>query len=65
MGAIGMSITRLDVVAKVTGEAKYPGDFQFSDQLVMKVLFAHRAHARVLAIDTTQKNSHPGKKCGI
>ncbi len=60
MGAIGMSITRLDVVAKVTGEAKYPGDFQFSDQLVMKVLFAHRAHARVLAIDTTQAEAMEG-----
>ncbi|HPR34556.1 MAG TPA: xanthine dehydrogenase family protein molybdopterin-binding subunit [Anaerolineaceae bacterium] len=60
MGAIGKSITRLDVVAKVTGEAKYPGDFQFSDQLVMKVLFAHRAHARVLAIDTTQAEAMEG-----
>jgi len=60
MGAIGMSITRLDVVAKVTGEAKYPGDFQFSDQLVMKVLFAHRSHARVLAIDTTQAEAVEG-----
>jgi len=54
MNIIGKSIPRIDAVAKVTGKAKYPGDFQFSDQLVMKVLFAHRAHARVVAIDTTQ-----------
>ncbi len=60
MSTIGKSVTRLDVVAKVTGKAKYPGDFQFSDQLVMKVLFAHRAHARVLDVDTTQAEAMDG-----
>jgi CO/xanthine dehydrogenase Mo-binding subunit len=60
MNTVGNSITRLDVVAKVTGKAKYPGDFQFSDQLVMKVLFAHRAHARVLEVDTTQAEALDG-----
>jgi len=60
MNTVGKSITRLDVVAKVTGKAKYPGDFQFSDQLVMKVLFAHRAHARVLEVDTTQAEALDG-----
>jgi Aerobic-type carbon monoxide dehydrogenase, large subunit CoxL/CutL homologs len=60
MNTVGNSITRLDVFAKVTGKAKYPGDFQFSDQLVMKVLFAHRAHARVLDVDTTQAESLDG-----
>jgi CO/xanthine dehydrogenase Mo-binding subunit len=43
MSTIGNSIPRIDAIAKVTGKAKYPGDFQFSDQLAMKVLFAHRA----------------------
>jgi CO/xanthine dehydrogenase Mo-binding subunit len=60
MNTVGNSITRLDVVAKVTGKAKYPGDFQFSDQLVMKVLFAHRAHARVIEVDTTQAEALEG-----
>ena len=60
MSTIGNSIPRVDAIAKVTGKAKYPGDFQFSDQLVMKVLFAHRAHARVLAIDTTQAEAVEG-----
>ena len=60
MNTVGNSITRLDVVAKVTGKAKYPGDFQFSDQLVMKVLFAHQAHARVLEVDTTQAEALEG-----
>src|SRR5690606_38186601 len=47
-------------IAKVTGKARYPGDFQFSDQLVMKVLFAHRPHARVVDIDTTQAEAVEG-----
>jgi CO/xanthine dehydrogenase Mo-binding subunit len=60
MSTIGKSIPRIDAIAKVTGKAKYPGDFQFSDQLVMKVLFAHRAHARILGIDTTQAEALEG-----
>ncbi len=60
MNTIGKSVPRIDAVEKVTGKAKYPGDFQFSDQLVMKVLFAHRAHARVLDIDTTQAEAVEG-----
>ena len=60
MSTIGNSVPRVDAIAKVTGKAKYPGDFQFSDQLVMKVLFAHRAHARVLEIDTTQAEAVQG-----
>jgi len=60
MSTIGKSVPRIDAIAKVTGKARYPGDFQFSDQLVMKVLFAHRPHARVVAIDTTQAEAIEG-----
>ncbi len=60
MSIIGNSVPRIDAIEKVTGKAKYPGDFQFSDQLVMKVLFAHRAHARVVEIDTTQAEALTG-----
>ena len=60
MSIVGSSIPRIDAIAKVTGKARYPGDFQFSDQLVMKVLFAHRPHARVVDIDTTQAEAVEG-----
>lgn len=60
MSIVGSSIPRIDAIAKVTGKAKYPGDFQFSDQLVMKVLFAHKAHARVVAIDISQAEAVEG-----
>lgn len=60
MSTIGKSVPRIDAITKVTGKARYPGDFQFSDQLVMKVLFAHRPHARIVAIDTTQAEAIEG-----
>lgn len=60
MAAIGKSINRVDARDKVTGKAKYPGDFNFSDELVMKVLFAHRAHALIREIDTSAAEALPG-----
>ncbi len=53
MTYIGKSITRIDAHGKVTGETKYPGDFNLPDQLYMKILFANRPHAIVKSIDTS------------
>ena len=41
-------MTRL---AKVTGEAHYPGDLLGPDTLRLKVVFAGRPHARIMSID--------------
>lgn len=60
MTVLGESITRVDARAKVTGEAKYPGDIDMPGQLWMKVLFANRPHARIKRIDTSQAQSAPG-----
>ncbi len=57
---VGQSITRVDARAKVTGEAKYPGDFTMEGLLHMKILFAGRSHARVLRIDTSEAEAAPG-----
>jgi CO/xanthine dehydrogenase Mo-binding subunit len=57
---VGDSATRIDVRAKVTGEAKYPGDFRMEDMLHAKILFAGRPHARVLSIDTSTAEDVPG-----
>jgi len=51
---IGQSIIRRDTYAKVTGAAKYPGDFYDSDQLIMKILFSDKPHAIVKSIDTSR-----------
>ncbi len=57
---VGKSVVRVDARAKVTGEAKYPGDFVMEDMLYAKILFAGRPHARVLGIDTTEAEAVPG-----
>lgn len=60
MRSVGQSFKRVDAKAKATGEAKFPGDFNFSDQLHMKVLFADRPHAIVKSIDVTAAESLEG-----
>jgi len=57
---VGQSITRVDARAKVTGEAKYPGDLAMEGMLHMKILFAGRPHARILRIDTSEAEAVPG-----
>ena len=57
---IGKPIQRVDARAKVTGEALYPGDLSRPDMLHMKLLFAHRPHARITHIDTRRAEAHPG-----
>ena len=60
MQTVGKSVTRVDAVAKVTGEALYPGDINRPDQAYMKILFANRPHAIIKSIDTTQAEALPG-----
>ena len=56
----GNSSHRVDAFDKVTGKAKYPGDFNFDDQLYMKVLFAKIPHAIVKSVDVAQAKAVPG-----
>ena len=60
MSIVGESITRVDALSKVKGEAKYPGDINLPGQTYMKILFSGKAHARIVKIDTTQAESYPG-----
>jgi len=57
---VGKSLNRLDAVGKVTGKTLYPGDRSFAEELWLKVLFAHRPHARVINIDTAPALKLPG-----
>jgi CO/xanthine dehydrogenase Mo-binding subunit len=57
---VGQSVQRIDSVAKVTGEALYPGDFDMPDMAYLKVLFANRPHAIIRRIDTTRAEQVPG-----
>ncbi len=57
---VGKSILRQDAVSKVTGQTAYPGDFDMDGQLWMKIRFSDRVHARVVSIDTSRAEAHPG-----
>ena len=60
MSIIGQSVTRVDAVGKVTGQAQYPGDINLPEQAHMKILFAHRPHAIIRSIDTRAAEALPG-----
>jgi CO/xanthine dehydrogenase Mo-binding subunit len=57
---IGESLPRPDALGKVTGAAHYPGDLVQPSMLHLKVVFAHRPHARIVSIDTSAALQHPG-----
>lgn len=60
MSPLGTSSPRIDALGKVTGLAPYPGDFNYPDQLHMKILFAGRPHARIREIATSKAEALPG-----
>lgn len=59
---IGKRIQRPDIIAKVTGEALYTGDIaaRRGDLLRAKALYPPYAHAKILAIDTSEAEKLPG-----
>ncbi len=57
---IGKPMRRVDVIAKVTGKAQYPGDINLPNQCYMKIKFAERPHAIVKRIDTSKAEALEG-----
>jgi CO/xanthine dehydrogenase Mo-binding subunit len=57
---IGASLPRPDALGKVTGAARYPADLVRPEMLQLAVVLAHRAHARIRAIDTSAALALPG-----
>lgn len=60
MSLIGASLARPDALGKVTGAATYPADLIRPGMLRLAAVFAHRAHARIVAIDTAAARALPG-----
>ena len=60
MSYVGNSRKRIDAADKVNGTAKYPGDFDFDNQLYMKILFAERPHAVIKSIDISSAEAMEG-----
>ncbi len=59
---IGTRPIRHDGVDKVTGRALYGADFNTAGLLHGRVLRSPHAHARILSIDTSRAEAHPGVK---
>jgi CO/xanthine dehydrogenase Mo-binding subunit len=60
MNLIGSSEPRQDALGKVTGAAMYPADLVEPEMLRLKVVFAQRAHAKIVSIDTRAALAQPG-----
>jgi CO/xanthine dehydrogenase Mo-binding subunit len=59
---VGQNYSTPDLVAKVTGRAKYAEDFRAEGMLFAKLLLSPRPHARVTRIDTSAALAMPGVK---
>src|SRR5712671_5383862 len=59
---VGQNYTTPDLVAKVTGKAKYAEDFRADGMLFAKLLLSPMPHARVTHIDASAALAMPGVK---
>jgi xanthine dehydrogenase molybdenum-binding subunit len=59
---IGENYTTPDLIAKVTGKAKYAEDYRVDGMLFCKLLSSPMPHARVTRLDTTKALAMPGVK---
>ncbi len=57
---VGQNYVTPDLVAKVTGRAKYAEDFRAEGMLFTKLLLSPVPHARVRSIDTSAAEAMPG-----
>lgn len=57
---VGTDYTTPDLVAKVTGRARYAEDFRADGMLFCKLLLSERPHARIRHIDTSRARALPG-----
>lgn len=57
---VNKKIIRIDALEKVTGKAKYPGDYYLPNQLIMKVLFTQKSHAIIKNINIDDAVKIPG-----
>ena len=57
---VGRSVPRVDGKEKVTGVARYGTDVALTGMLHARLVLSPHAHARILAIDTTEARAVPG-----
>ena len=60
MKLVGQNYTTPDLIAKVTGRAKYAEDFRVDGMLYARLLLSPMPHARVRSVDTSAAEAMPG-----
>ncbi|MGE5577421.1 MAG: xanthine dehydrogenase family protein molybdopterin-binding subunit [Syntrophothermus sp.] len=60
VGVVGRPARRIDGIAKVTGQARYPADIYLPDMLYGMTLRSKYPYARILRIDTSRAAHVPG-----
>ncbi len=60
LGYVGKPCARVDAWEKVTGRARYAGDYHVANELRLKSLYSPAPHARILRIHTAKAASVPG-----
>src|SRR6476620_11103867 len=59
---VGQNYTTPDLLAKVTGKAKYAEDYRVEGMLFAKLLVSPMPHARVVRVNTRAAEAIPGVK---
>src|SRR6188474_1582866 len=62
---VGANYITPDIIAKVTGRARYAEDFRADGMLFCKLMLSERPHARVLGIDKRRAEALPGVRAII
>jgi len=62
---VNHSIPRRDGRVKVTGKAQYVADLRLIGMAYAKVLRSPFAHAKIISIDKTKAEAHPGVHCVV
>ena len=57
---VGHNVQRVDGFDKVTGRAKFTGDLVIPGMLCGRILRSPYPHARIVSIDTSKAETHPG-----
>src|ERR1041385_6259543 len=57
---LGHAVPRIEDLPLVTGRGRYAGDIRFPHQLHMRIVRSAKAHARILAVDTSEALNLPG-----
>ncbi len=58
---VGSNYVTPDIIAKVTGRARYAEDFRAEGMLFCKLMLSERPHARVRSIDTSRAEALAGR----